>query len=75
MRYWKRVDMFGKTTTVESYSHDLFVIGAVEIEETEYNAFIALLPKPVLEPIRDLAKELDELKVKVADLEAAAIVK
>ncbi|MDP3061719.1 MAG: hypothetical protein Q8O40_00700 [Chloroflexota bacterium] len=43
MRYWKRVDGEGKTTTVESYSHDLDVQGAIEINEAEYDAFVALL--------------------------------
>ncbi len=46
MRYWKRVDNDGKTTTVESYSHDLDIKGAIEIDSTEVNAYMALLPKP-----------------------------
>lgn len=44
MRYWKRVDAQGKTTTVESYSHDLDIKGAIEIKKAEFDAFIASLP-------------------------------
>lgn len=68
MRYWARKDVTGKITTVESYSHDLDVAGAIEIDEMELNAFIASLPKPVIKPVRDLEKELDELKAKVEKL-------
>lgn len=50
MRYWKRVDVSGKTTTVESYSHDLDVEGALEITEPEFDEFIASLPIPEPEP-------------------------
>lgn len=60
MKYWKRVDAENKTTTVESYSHDLAIAGAIEINKVEFDAFIAGLP---LGPNpRDLAKELDSLK-------------
>ena len=69
MRYWKRVKD-GVTTTVENYSHDLEVEGAVEIDKAEYEDFINSLPKPVLQPIRNLAAELDELKAITADHEA-----
>lgn len=44
MKYYKRVDAQGKTTTVESYSHNSPVAGAVEIDQAEYDAFIASLP-------------------------------
>lgn len=44
MKYYKRVDGQDKTTTVESYSHDAPVVGAVEISKAEYDAFIAALP-------------------------------
>ena len=44
MRYWKRVDATGNTTTVESYSHDLPIEGAIEITEAEFNAYLASLP-------------------------------
>lgn len=44
MRYWKRVDSQGKTTTVESYSHNIPIEGAIEISEAEFNLFIASLP-------------------------------
>lgn len=46
MRYWKRVDGDGNTTSVESYSHNLEVEGAVEISQGEYDAYITSLPEP-----------------------------
>ena len=69
MRYWKRVNAQGETTTVESYSHNLDIEKAIEISEKEFNDFIASLPVPIPMPVRDLAKEIDELKGKVTDLE------
>ena len=65
MRYYKRVDGNGKTLTVEAYSHALPVAGAVEIDKTGHDAFIAALPVPKLETPRDLAAELDELKAEL----------
>jgi len=65
MKYWKRVDAQGEITTVESYSHDLKVQGAVEIEKADFDAFIASLPAPVITPPRDLVKELDNLKAEL----------
>lgn len=73
MRYWKRVDDAGKTTTVESYSHNLAIMGAIEIDEAESGAYIASLPVPIIEPVRDLAAEIDELKAKVAGFEAIVV--
>jgi len=69
MRYWKRIDQDGKTTTVESYSHNLEVEGAVEISWEEFNVFIATLPVTVPEPPRDFGIEIDDLKVRVEKLE------
>lgn len=46
MRYYKRVGADGKTTTVESYSHDSPVKGAIEIDQEEFDAFKASLPPP-----------------------------
>ena len=71
MRYWKRVDKEGKTITVESYSHNLDVVGAIEITREEFDAFIASLPIAKPEPDRDLAAEIDDLKARVAKLEKA----
>ncbi len=71
MKYWKRIDAQGKTTTVESYSFDLPINGAVEIDKTEFDAYIASLPPPVIKPPRDLAAELDNLK---AELKAKGII-
>lgn len=70
MRYWKRVDEKGKTTTVESYSHGLDIEGAIEIDQAEYQAFIDSLPVIEPEPQRDLEKELDDLKARVDAIES-----
>lgn len=61
MRYWKRIDSGWNTTTVENYSHDLDILGAIEISKKEFDAFIASLPQPSPAPVRDLAKEFDDL--------------
>lgn len=58
MRYWKRVDQSGNTTTVESYSHDQDVDGAIEIDRAEFDTYIASLPPPPLDPDEARAKEL-----------------
>ena len=69
MRYWKRIDIEGKTTTVESYSFDANITGAIEITQDEFDAFITSLPMPIITPARDLLKEIDTLKARVATLE------
>ena len=69
MRYWKRLDQDGKTTTVESYSHNLYVAGAIEINQAEYDAYLSSLPIPVPTPSRDFLKEIDELRMRVEKLE------
>jgi hypothetical protein len=46
MRYWKRTNPDGTIRTVESYSHDLDIEGAIEIDEAEFKAFLASLPPP-----------------------------
>ena len=69
MRYWAREDEVGNTTTVESYSHDFDVKGAVEITQREYDEFIASLPKLEPELVRDLAKEIDDLEARIEELE------
>lgn len=40
MRYWKRVKD-NVTTTVESYSHDQQITGAIEITKAEFDTFVA----------------------------------
>lgn len=50
MKYWKRVNDQGQTTTVESYSHDVAVEGAVEIDQAEYQAFLDSMPPPEPDP-------------------------
>ncbi|OGO29974.1 MAG: hypothetical protein A2Z29_04720 [Chloroflexi bacterium RBG_16_56_11] len=69
MRYFKRVDGQGKTTTVEAYSHNAPVPGAVQINKAEYDVFIAALP--AIPPDRNLAAELDGLK---ASLKAKGVI-
>jgi len=73
MRYYKRVNN-GVTTTVESYSHNGKVSGAVEIEEKEYNDFMSSLPVPAPVIVRDLAKELDAINKRIKKLEGPGIV-
>ena len=69
MRYWKRINEQGETTTVESYSHDSDVKGAIKIGKAEFDAYIASLPVILPKPVRDLATEIDELKEKIKELE------
>jgi hypothetical protein len=66
MKYWKRVDEYGNIRTVESYSFDSQIEGALEITKEDFDAFIANLKPPALPPVRDLAKEIDELKLILA---------
>lgn len=70
MRYWKRIDGTGKTTTVEGYSFDAKIPGAIEITKQEYDSYIASLPVPAPSTPRDIVKEFDTLKDK---LKAAGI--
>ena len=69
MKYWKRVDKDGKTTTVESYSHDLDIKGAIEITEIEFKSHIGALPIITLPPARNLLAEIDALKTRIVILE------
>jgi len=46
MEYWKKVDLDGNTTTVESHSYSHEVPGAIQITKEEYDEFIASLPPP-----------------------------
>lgn len=61
MKYYKRVNGQGKTTTVESYSHSMPVEGAIEIEKAEFDNYIASLPEPDIPPERNALAELDKL--------------
>ena len=69
MKYWKRIDKEGKTTTVESYSHDLDISGAIEITEIEFKAYIGALPVITPPPARNLLTEIDALKARIVVLE------
>jgi len=70
MRFWKRVEN-DKTTTVESYSHDLDIAGAIEIDKQEFDEFVASLPmrKPEPTEVEKLTAEIDVLKVRIEKLE------
>lgn len=46
MKYYKRVDTNGKTTTVEAYSHDSPVKDAEPITQGEFESYLATLPQP-----------------------------
>jgi len=70
MRCWKRLNTDGTTSTVESYSHDLNIEGAVEISEAEFDEFIASLPLLPPEPVRDLATEIDEIKIALKQIKS-----
>lgn len=61
MRYWKRLNPDGTVNSVESYSYDLEIEGAIEIGETEFHEFVASLPPTPPEPVRDLAAEIDAI--------------
>ncbi len=65
MRYWKQVNSFGVTTAVEYYSHNQKIKDAIEITKSEYDSYIAALPKPVPIPARDILAEFDDLKAKL----------
>lgn len=70
MRFWKRLNPDNTIRTVESYSHNLDVKGAIEITKEEFDEYIASLPEPEPpEPRRDLAAEIDKLKAKGETLE------
>ena len=66
MRYWKKVNSQGATTTVESYSHDQIVAGLLEITESEFRAYVASLPDILrVDPQRlaiEKATSIEELK-------------
>ena len=64
MKYYKRIDNKNLTTTVESYSFDAPIQGAVEIDKAEFDDFITKLPPP---PPKE--KSALELRVEVLESE------
>lgn len=68
MRYYKRVKN-DKTVAVEKYSHNLPVPDTIEINKQEYDEFIKNMPAPELPEVRDLEKEIDEIKGRINALE------
>jgi len=69
MRYWKRINLDGTIRTVESYSHNLDIEGAIEITKDEFDAYIAPKLIQVPKPNRDIATEIDNLKARIEKLE------
>ena len=69
MRYWKRTNTDHSTGTVESYSHHLDIIDAIEITEKEFTEFINSLPPPAPE-VNRIDTELSEIKAEIASLKA-----
>ena len=69
MEYWKKLNPDETTSSVESHSFPHIVPGAVKIDKEEYDEFITSLPVIEPEPVRDLGKEIDELKARVKELE------
>jgi len=67
MKFYKRTDPEGTTTTVESYSHDSPVEGATEITEKEHDDYLAGLPVPDPEQVRDLVTEFDQLTAELKE--------
>jgi len=63
MEYWKVGD------SVEAHSYPHQVPGGIRISKEEFDEFIAALPVPVIEPVRDLAAEIDDLKIRITKLE------
>ena len=67
MRYWKRE---GENPTVESYSHDSDIEGAVEITEDEFGEFMKNRSKPSTLPKTPKVNKIAELEARIAELEA-----
>jgi hypothetical protein len=68
MKYWKRQNPEGNITTVESYSFDDDINGAIEIDGKEFTAYINSLPKLAPLPTRNILEEIDQLKLDIATL-------
>ncbi len=65
MRYWKRISL-GQTTTVESYSHDLDIEGAVEIDPLEFEQYKASLhPTIPIDPLKEQFQSASTIADKV----------
>ena len=63
MKYWKRVNNKGETTTVESYSHDKNIDDAIEITNDEYIDYISKLPIKKPKDFKDVySKAKDDIE-------------
>jgi hypothetical protein len=67
MRYWKKLDLNGLTRTVESYSHNLDIKGAIKITENEFNQFIDSLPQST--SLKSIPQRIDELENRIKAIE------
>jgi len=69
MHYYKKVEN-GKIISVEAKSADIVSPHFVKATKVEYDNFIASLPSPSpLEPPRDLATDINDLKARIEKLE------
>ena len=69
MKYYKRVNESDETTTVEGYSHNGEIEGAIEITKEEYDSFIASMPPPKPPPKTTTELKLEEFELRLNALE------
>lgn len=72
MRYWKRLNQDGTANTVESYSHDREIAGAVEISQDEFNDILVDYARITASVQPDWAKEWQSASGLEAKLAALA---
>lgn len=77
MEYWKKLNLDGTISTVESCSYSHEMPDAIQIAKEEYDTFIASLPVVVIkpEPVRDLAVEIDQIKAEIVAIKARVGIK
>lgn len=68
MFYFKQIKD-GKIVSVESKSVDIASPDFIRATKAEYDNFLASLSSTIPEPVRDLAVEIDDLKLRVKNLE------
>ena len=67
MYYYKQVKD-GEIASVEAKTVNVTSPNFVKATKAEYDGYIASLPTPIPEPVRDLAAEMDELKARLDDI-------
>ena len=73
MRYWKRIKN-DVVTTVENYSHDSPIDGAIEVTKEEFDILVVLLAKPKINidwkdrwsKAKDITEKLDVIAEKLS---------